>query len=212
MSELADLQRVGSEVMRGGVTHLGSARVESDVVEQRLNLVLWNSWGCPNPGVPCIIQLPGRLSVQDHSRGHLPDDDALLLGLLCLNFPLSQAFPGESGLTRKHSQQDPPHQLFSTRALSYLRLGQKQLLDVVTCINSGRSRSMCPSLPHHCPSHRVCLASTWWWVALLMFEVGSKVQTEHRQRPDWTCGGRASTSSSSLPLPSARPLRLLAPP
>ena len=121
--------------------------------------------------MPRIIQLPGRLSVQDHSRGHLPDDDALLLGLLRLNFPLSQAFPGESGLTRKHSQLDPPHQLLSTRALSYLRLGQKRLLDVVTCINSGRSRSMYPSLPHHCPSPSLFRKHL---VAELMFVVGGQ--------------------------------------
>ena len=78
--------------MRGGVSHLRSARVEGDVIEQRLNLVLWNSRGRPNPGMPRIIQLPGGLTVQDHTRGHL--DDALL-AFLCLNFPLSQAFPSD---------------------------------------------------------------------------------------------------------------------
>ena len=58
-----------------GESHLRSARVEGDAIEQRLNLVLWNSWGRTDPGMPRIIQLPGGLTVQDHTRGHLLDDD-----------------------------------------------------------------------------------------------------------------------------------------
>ena len=139
-----------------GMSHLRSARIESDVIEERLNLVLWNCWGRPNPGVPRIIELPGRLSVQDHTRGHLLDDGAPLSVCYILTFPSRWHFRVSQGTDdEEHFQEDPPHQLFSTLApLSYLLLGQKQLLDSVTSINSGRSRSsMCPILPpHHCLS------------------------------------------------------------
>ena len=53
------------------MTHLGGTRIEGDVVEQGLDLVLWNCWGRPNSCVPRIVQLPGGLPVQDHPRRHL---------------------------------------------------------------------------------------------------------------------------------------------
>ena len=66
--------RVPLAALPRAVQHLKDltlARVQLDVVEQGLDLVVGNGRHGTHPRVPCFVQLPRRFPVQNYSLGHI---------------------------------------------------------------------------------------------------------------------------------------------